>query len=189
MARVVEVISEDRLIEQVRGVTLFKDPSVKPYENAKIDIRSIDLSEVRPTTLYVLRQNLEIQRRLAASLGDQGHDPLSLEGALMLDDGINQMGLTPPLVEVDQEHGPCLIDGAHRVYIGRETGRRVIRALYIDGTNPDHPIYAYPNDWEHILEYDNVPGDPALKKHYRNDNPVALYRDFSQINGSVMRQA
>ena len=135
----------------------------------------------------MLRKNLELQRKLVADLAGHGHHPLELDNQLLLRDGDYTIGLIPPIVEHDPVHGNCLIDGAHRTYVGRESGRQAMRAIYIQGANPNYPIYAYPNDWHEIREYEEVPKDPALKKRYRTQNPQVLYRNLSGLNGSVMR--
>lgn len=116
----------------------------------------------------------------------EGHDPLLLDGGLRLRNGDTSVGLIPPIVEDDPEHGPCLIDGAHRVYGGRRVGQSVLNVVRIRNPLTTAPIYAFPNAWDEIVEYDATPTDPALKKRYRED-PRSLYRDFSRLNGSVMR--
>lgn len=185
MARVIETISETELASRLRNVSLLKDVEVKPYKDATISIRAVDLTLVRPTTLYVLRQNLRFQSTLSCDLREQGFDVFALEGALTLQNEGQETGLTPPIVEVDAEHGPCLIDGGHRSYIARSTGRMVINALWIENADPRYPIYAYPNEWGDIAEYDTI---PSVKKHYREGDYSALYRNFSSLNGSAMRQ-
>ena len=184
MIKVVGSTSSEELITSVRGVSLLTSPEVKPYEAAIIEIKEIDLSEIRPTTLYVLRQNLAFQRSLSSTLREVGFDPLDLDGSLTLSGDNGNVGLIPPLVEIDPQYGPCLADGAHRVYVGQQAGRKVIRAICIEGANPDYPLYAYPNNWDEIAEYDEV---PKLKKYYREGNPAELYRNISSLNGSALR--
>jgi len=185
--RVVDTASAEELIEAVRNVGLLNSPDIKPYENADISIGVFDIGALRPTTLYVLRKNLETQQRLAAALEIQGYHPLELDGSLVLKDGEEKIGLIPPIVERDPVYGDCLIDGAHRTYVGRMGGRRIMRAVHIVGADPNYPIYAHPNEWDEIVEHDDVPSDPKLKKRYRDDAPQKLYRDLSALNGSTMR--
>jgi hypothetical protein len=186
MVEVVGRTGEQELIDEVREVTLLQSPEVRPYRAATIEIKEIALVDIKPTTLYVLRQNLVFQRELRDALETQGLDPLNLRGALTLRSTDGTVGLIPPLIEVDPGHGPCLFDGAHRTYIGREAGRKVIRAIVIEGADESYPLYAYPNEWDEIKEYDTV---PPLKKRYREGDPAALYRNLALLNGSTMRTA
>ncbi|MCA9312955.1 hypothetical protein H6801_04480 [Candidatus Nomurabacteria bacterium] len=184
MVKIVSETTEQELIDRIRDVALLKNPDIRPYRCAEVAIREVNLADIKPTTLYVLSKNLEFQRNLTATLAGHDLDPLSLSGVAELEHQGNVTGLIPPIVEVDAEHGPCLIDGAHRTYIGRQAGRSIISALWIEGVDPNYPIYAYPNDWVDIVEYDSI---PAVKKHYREGDYSRLYRDISALNGSAMR--
>lgn len=165
-----------------------QDPTVLPYEHATISIEEMQVDEIAPTTLYVIKKGLQLQRDLRQTLQSIGHDPLWLEGGLWLQQDGQRIGLIPPIVEDDPDHGPCLIDGAHRVYNGRKIGQVTIRVIYISNALSSTPIYAHPNTWDEVIEYDDTPSNPELKKRYRN-NSRSLYRDFSSINGSMMREA
>ncbi len=187
MTKIIDYMPRDVLLETVRNVGLLNNPDVKPYIDADIDIRIFDIRFIKPTTLYLLRTNLSVQRSLSSELAEQGHDPLQLDGRLLLETPEQQIGLIPPIVEHDPEFGDCLIDGAHRTYVGRASGRTAIRAIYIRNANPEHPIYADPNEWSDVIEYDEVPKDAKLKKRYRTETPQDLYRDLRGLNGGSMR--
>ena len=188
MAAVEKLISSSELIDTLHSTTLVEDSTILPYEHSTITIKEMDVEEIAPTTLYVVKKGLQFQRSLRQTLQSVGHDPLWLEGGLRLEHKGQRVGLIPPIVEDDPDHGPCLIDGAHRVYNGRKVGQATIRVIHILNVLPSTPIYAHPNTWDEIIEYDEIPSNPELKKRYR-DNPRSLYRDFSSINGSVMREA
>lgn len=187
MIKVEGVIHQDTLIEAMHNVTLANNPDVFPYGKADISIETMSMNDFLPTTLYVVRPGLHFQQQLRQDLRKTGHDPLTLDGGLMLrQGGASCIGLVPPIVEDDPEYGPCLIDGHHRVYTGRKLAIQTLNVLHIRNALPATPIYATPNNWEEVVEYDDTPTNPALKKNYRA-NPRQLYRDFSKINGSAMR--
>jgi hypothetical protein len=188
MITVEKIIPPADLIEKVRGTSLLGDPDTKPYEYADIAIEEMRISDLAPTTLYVIKRGLKFQHDLRQSLLAYGHDPLRLERGLQLREGDSSIGLVPPIVEEDAENGPYLIDGAHRTYVARKLGVEVISVLRIRDVLQSAPFYAFPNEWDEIIEYDETPADPVLKKHYRGDSPRSLYRDFSKLNGSTMRE-
>lgn len=187
--RVETAMTGSELCDAMREVRL-QNSDVQPYADADISMRSVRLAECRPVSLYVLTDNLKRQLALRASLLGKGVDPLSLDGSLNLrtDDG-ESVAMLPPIVEEDPEHGPLLIDGTHRTYVGRSLGYDAVKALYITGSHPEYPVYAFPNEWSAIREHHSVPTDLAEKKHYRPGDYRALYRDFSSLNGSRMREA
>lgn len=187
MIKVERAIPQEELIETMHRITLASNPDVLPYEHADITVEEVTIDELSPTTLYVIKRGLSFQRQLREGLKASGFDPLLLTGGLQLRQGENTIGLVPPIVEDDPEHGPCLIDGAHRTYVGRQIGQTVMNVIHIRGALSSAPIYALPNEWHEIIEYDETPADPALKKRYR-ENPRELYRDFSALNGSAMRE-
>jgi hypothetical protein len=163
---------------------------VYPYENAEINLREIAYKEVRPTSLYVLRANLAVQAALGNDLKAQGCHPLELEGGLVVQNDLGeQVGLVPPIVEESYPEGKYVLDGAHRTSIGRWLGRTSFIAIHITSIREDCPGYAYPNNWDDIRVLDAVPSDPNAKKHYRGENYRQLYKDFSRLNGSRLRES
>ena len=158
---------------------------VYPYEDASIKLEKVSFSDVSPTTLYVIRKNLAIQAGIAHDLSKEGYHPLELEGGLVLkDDTGEETGFIPPIVEETDDEGKYVLDGAHRTSIGRWLGRSDFLAIHVVGIRPDCPGYAFPNSWDEIRIMEEVPSNPAEKKHYRGENYRALYRDFSPLNGS-----
>lgn len=181
-------ISGDELIANVRETTLLGS-DVRPYQDATIEIKEVSLDEFRPLQLYVLRNNIRVQDGLRRSLAHLGHDPLQLDGGLTIRNGDHTVGLIPPIVEEDSEHGYCLVDGTHRTYLGRQLGLRSMTALCITDVPTEYPVYAFPNEWSEVVEYDAVPADKSLKKRYRPGNSDHLRRDLGFLNGSVRREA
>lgn len=184
MVEVEKEIGFEQLERQVRHIPMLEPLDgvhIFPYKDADIRLEEIRYSDIRPTTLYVLRQNLHTQARLTDRLGQLGYDPLALDGALELrNEAGDTHGLLPPLVEETPVDGVYLLDGIHRNYQQRQLGRTTFTALFITGIDERCPSYAYPNAWDDIVEYDEVPEDPTLKKRYR-DNPKSLYRNFGVL--------
>lgn len=179
------------LQERVREVTLLEscnDKTVQPYKDAVITLKELEFTTVRPTSLYVITKNLQIQEKLSEHLGNEGYDPLALKGGLQVSDGKSSIGLIPPIVEKTAEQGLYILDGAHRTYRGWRAGRATFWALHLENIRDDCPSYALPNEWSQIIEYEEVPTDPLKKKVYRA-NYRSLYRDFSTLNGSKLRES
>ena len=160
---------------------------ILPYRNAQITFEDIAINSFRPTTLYVVRKNLEAQIRLSKELAAVGQDPLELDSALRITDDDQEYDLIPPIVEEDKEDGLILVDGAHRIYVARQCGRPIVRALILREVDPEYPIYAHANNWDEVIEYDETP-PTHLKKKYRVDDPYALYRDFSGFSTTSPRK-
>jgi hypothetical protein len=192
MVTIEGTIGWDDLEQRLRETTLLQPrdgEAVYPYANADIRLAEIPYAEVAPTSLYVLRGNLATQATIAKDIAGEGYDPLQLTGGLLLkNDAGEHVGLVPPIVEETADVGKYILDGAHRTSIGRWLGRTHFMGILISGIRPDCPAYAYPNTWDEIHIMEAVPKDPAQKKHYR-DNYRPLYRDFSRLNGSSLRES
>lgn len=138
----------------------------------------------------MIRKNLAIQAAIASDLSVEGYHPLELEGGLLLKNETGEeTGFVPPIVEETDEEGKYVLDGAHRTSIGRWLGRTHFVAVHVSGIRSDCPGYAFPNSWDEVKVMEEVPSNPAEKKHYRGDNYRGLYRDFSLLNGSKLREA
>ncbi|HSX37068.1 MAG TPA: hypothetical protein VLG13_03050 [Patescibacteria group bacterium] len=181
----------DELETRIRAVSLLQPrngETIYPYKNAQISLEDISYSDIRPTSLYVVRINLLLQGRLAEDLAVQGYDPLALGGLLTVHEaGKEPVGLLPPIAEETDEDGKYLLDGLHRAYLGWQANRATFKVIHIRGITPDYPAAARPNDWTEVIEYDSVPDDPHLKRRYRMANYLSLRRDFSALNGSEPR--
>ena len=190
MFTVIREMPWEELQRQIQAVHLLEPRGgeyVYPYEHAQILLREVAYSTVRPTSLYLLTENLKLQRQLTEDLKQQGFDPLNLTGLLTVqEDKQPAIGLMPPIVEETVDDGAYLLDGIHRAYLGLLAGKTTFRAIHITGIRPDCPAAVRPNDWQAVRQYDAVPSDPQLKRHYRPE-PLRLRRDFSQLNGSTPR--
>lgn len=213
-----EIIGEtpfSELEERLRGVTLLDQPDIRPYEDAKISIERFTYDIVNsgfllkgawPTSKYVLRRQLAVQRAIRACISLAGYDQLELEGGLIIVGGDKgTQGLIPPIVEAGNwrlnngrktveisSQNPFIIDGIHRTYQGRhEAGRESFLGLFIQGIREDCPPYAEPNSWSQVKVRDELPEDRHEWKNYIGDvskgEQYALYRDYSLLNGSTPR--
>jgi hypothetical protein len=193
MITIEKIVPWEILEQKVREVTLLnsnKAELIYPYEDASIRLERVSYTDVSPTTLYVIRKNLGIQAAIASDLSVAGYHPLELEGGLVLKgEDCEETGFIPPLVEETDSEGKYILDGAHRTSIGRWLGRTHFMAIHVTGIRPDCPGYAFPNSWDEIRIMDEVPSNPADKKHYRGENYRALYRDISALNGSRLRES
>ena len=174
-----------QIIERVRNVTMLNDKLVFPYKDADISIEDVNLDEILPTQLYVLQQNLEVQKSIRESLLENNCDTLQLFGGIVLQNCGITTGMLPPVVEDDGEHRPCLIDGTHRAYLAKQLGMRSMVIVHISGVPIEMPMIPLPNRWDEIVEYEIIPTDKNLKKRYRDlpGEKYNYYRDFSNITG------
>lgn len=175
----------EQLIKQVRNTTMLTDKAARPYENATICYEEMPLEEMRPTQLYVLRNHLEIQNDVRNELLEKGHDSLRLYGSIILKSAEVTVGMMPPVVEDDEEYGPCLLDGTHRAYLAKQLGLKTLGVLRISGVPKEMPMIAFPNGWDELIEYDTIPIEKDKKKYYRDlpKDKYDYYRDFSEITG------
>jgi hypothetical protein len=181
---IVHFTPTNQLIEQIRSTTMLTDKTIFPYKDCDICAEDIAIDEILPTQLYVLKEHLEVQRRLRESLYEKGYDTLRLYGSVLLRNSGNVAVMMPPIVEDDCEFGPCLLDGTHRAYLARQLGFKSLGVLHIHGVPKDMPMIPLPNEWSEVVEYEIMPSDKSKKKRYRNlPDKYSHYRDFSQITG------
>lgn len=198
---IVKRISSSELFDRLRKVPLTGTDTLV-YANADISIKELHPDHVNPTTFYLLKNGIEFQRKLRDSLLDKyGIDTLKLDGALeiIVDNSGEIWTLTPPIIEVtgrevryvakegDIEYGetstvqiPIINDGAHRVNLAREIGKR-FNGIYISGALMNFPFYAHPNSWDRVKVVDEVPSSKEEKKFYLREDCYALYRDFGVL--------
>lgn len=181
---ILQFTPKDQLIEQVRQTTMLTNKSVYPYKNADIYLENMAIDEFLPTQLYVLKEHIKIQNELRESLLTKYYDTLRLFGSVILKTAGIEVGMMPPIVEDDDEYGPCLLDGTHRAYLARQLGMKSLGVLRITGVSKETPMIPLPNQWNEIIEYDTIPTEKSKKKRYRNlPNKYDYYRDFSHITG------
>ncbi len=165
---------------------------VHPYADATIALEKFAFSAVRTTSLYVKRQNLALQSDIAEAVAKDGHDPLEMEGGLVLGSFDEhgepvEIGLVPPIVETTFVDGTYVLDGSHRSNRAIWSGRETFVGIHITNIRDDCPSYALPNAWDDVKIYDYTPPLHLRKKYRDPDNPRNLYRNFGPVNGSAPR--
>jgi len=163
------------------------------YRNATMRLAEFLPEEINPTSLYVLRDQLELLRKIRKQLIDRYRiDILQLSSTIHLktEDG-RLLGMAPPLVEIYEEsvqiisqqgdrspppmlllQVPILKDGIHRAWIAREE-KSAIRCIVVHGALKTYLPYAYPNAWAQVQVYDIKPEN---KKFYRRQNLYSYMR-------------
>jgi len=179
---IMDFLPEEELVNEMHKTTMLTNKNIFPYKKSDIKIQEMSLEDIRPTQLYVLKDHLEFQRDLHNELLEYGYNTLRLIGSLTLKNLENIQGMLPPIVEEDEEYGPCLLDGTHRAYLARQLGFKAINVIMISRVSREVPMIALPNEWDEITEYDVMP-DTAIKKRRRQlpGPKYDYYRDFSHI--------
>ncbi len=182
--KTVELIPPSQIIDNLRNVNMMHNREAYPYRDSKFSFEEMPLDNIRPTQLYVLKEHLKIQHDLRTELLSHGIDTLRMLGVIAIR-GTDEYIMMPPIVEEDIEHGSCLLDGTHRAYYARQLGAKSLGVLHIYNVDKSLPMTALPNDWEEIIEYNDIPIDKSLKKYYRelDGEKYQFYRDFAEITG------
>ncbi len=177
------------------------------YQHARIALKQLEAGEVNPTTFYLVRKNMDVQREIRACLrAEHGIDSLQLDGALEIQNDQGEVWtLTPPIVEFTSrivhyvaQQGekecernvkiaiPIVNDGAHRVALARDLGVP-FNAVVISGALEAFLFYAHPNAWDEVRLVDAVPAQREEKKLYIRDDCYFLYRDFGVLGCGAPR--
>ncbi len=166
------------------------------YKDARIVLAHFFPEELNLTSLYIVKEKLEFQRRLRKHLLGYGIDTLNLSEVIHLRTPEGIMAMAPPFTETyeerviivpkDGDRDPpegrfvqlrVLKDGIHRATLARELGLQ-IRCIAVSSADPAHLPYAYPNSWDEVGVYDSV---PAVKKFYRRQNPYSFMRPIKVL--------
>ena len=167
------------------------------YRNAIMRLCDFFVGELNPTSLYVLREHVELQRQLRQHiLGAYGIDTLKLESVLCLKTETGLVGMAPPVVEIYEEmvhivplagdrnpppalklRIPILKDGIHRAWLAHEE-QMPLRCVSIHGALEGYLPYAYPNAWSSVSLLDSVPPE---KKFYRRQQPYSFMRPLKVL--------
>lgn len=191
--KIIEVqrFSEDKLIENLRKVTMLKAPEVKIYAQAYISLERLSTLNLSPPQNYILREELKKVRKLKWALEQHGVDIFELNGfvRLRLEEYPEPVDLLPPIVEesIERDGSFHLIinDGMHRVYMAMREWV-IPQVVLIRGIPRNLPYYAYPvpGRWANLEERDDLPPG-YLKKWHRIENYHALYRNFNSAFSNV----
>lgn len=177
---------------QLRDVSLLGDPSQKPYQNAKLELKTISTDEVWPVARYILEDHLEVQRFLhSVFMAEHGIDTLDLEDdqtrvLFHLDGEPEEWALIPPIVEESSVDGkPLLVDGEHRFFLARELGVP-IKVIWVSHVPEIYPVVATPIEWNEVELQAEVP-DISLKRKYRYPK-LSDFPDISSFSNIKITQ-
>jgi len=170
--KIVEIMRKNPLVENMI-------PDFFPYREACIDFLEIPLKNLAPSSLYVLRGELEIIKNLwGRLLTEYGLDILKLpkERCLIeffLKESLYRVG--PPIIEVSPEDSGTLVivDGLHRITYARELGYKTVNVVMV--SQPAIPLPVLPVEWSEIKLYDQTPPS-ELKRRYRFSSLREIYK-------------
>lgn len=173
--RINRVQSWEQLVDTLRCIELRGDARLRPYEEATVQSRLVEIDSLCPTAYYVLNPQLDIGTRLRQRfLASYALDPFDLSGIVDLSYGGEECRIAPPLVEVYTERrGPlkgkrvrALVDGLHRCVNARSLGFSRIRAVVISGISEHLPLVPLPLRWDDVRHVDDI-AEEAQKRAYR----------------------
>lgn len=153
------------IVHRLREVTLAGDPipGFRPYRSSAIALEEVPLDELYPCALYVLLENLQLQRELRSRLLKRKDpiDPLHLrEDRAIIEfcwKSPDIQVLTPPLVEVSEDDGNIMVvtDGLHRVTLARDEEESHVAAIV--ARNIAVPLPFIPVQWDEVRRLNAVP--------------------------------
>jgi hypothetical protein len=181
----------EELMPRLQKVTMLTAPDVRVYENARIELKTMDTDQIAPAQRYVLTAEVTKVRDLRWELRDLGYDLFNLNGYLeiFLEGEDEPVNVLPPVVEVSTEANGSVVnilnDGMHRVYLARME-RCPIQVIYVHDVPAQYPYYAFPlvNGWNDVEIKEDLPSG-YVKKWHRIRNYKSLYRNFNSAFENV----
>lgn len=163
------------IIRRLKKVPIKGDfiPGFYPYHPSTITLEEFPLDHLQPCSLYVLRPQLDILRRLRKAFLKTGTDILDLPPETSLVEYFwgneSKHIIGPPVIEVSEDDGgtQIMVDGLHRTLIAMETGKNSIVGVKI--TNVAIPLAPQPVEWDEVQFCDSVPSTEA-KRRFRLPN-------------------
>jgi len=170
--------------ETVRNIRIVGD-GYPIYKDAEVTIREFSPDEVKPTSKYVLWQNLRDVNDIRKEGERCGIDILQLEDIAR----VNGSVIAPPVIENDGEED-CIVDGLHRFMIARVKGRKV-KAIYINGASEERPLIGKPVSWDKVIWRRKKPENVELLRDLRVEDVSEVllkhYRDLSVLGSNGRR--
>lgn len=160
-----------------------------PYLHAKISLQEVSVDSLRPSALYVLKDNLDRVQAVNDQLANKGIDVYGFNQSTALVDynygGRGGIILGPPIVEVSDEDSGALVvaDGLHRVTRAKMDGRKRIVVLKIE--NAAMPLPVFPIEWYEVKVEASVPSE---KRRYRFDKSYDQIKKWKAKNYSKFIQ-
>ncbi|SRR6266851_2334303 len=170
---------------RLRKVTLLGDRSLLPYSSAQIMPRRYTVSDLRPTSLYVLRSQIEQHRNLQTKLLlDYELSLFDLTGIIEYNQNGDTFLLSPPIVETYYEAQErsivtAVVDGLHRIWLARELGLKEIWVIEISNIPDKFPLVPLPLKWDDVRMFDTVP--PTYEKRRFRFPTIESFPDVSGL--------
>lgn len=169
----------DALELLIRGIPLKGDPTTKIYQHATVQIKRMNIEQLAPLSLYVLRPQLTQHTRMFwYLLSTYRQNLFDLKGVLEYIHAGERYRIVPPIIETYREPTTgtdisAIIDGLHRLYIARQLGFTEAWVIEVQHVEPTLPPIALPVNWSDVVPYDSTPSSEA-KRRYRYTEPAAM---------------
>jgi hypothetical protein len=138
------------------------------------------MSEIIPTQRFVLKQQLDIIKKLYKTFSANGVNIFSNYGFISYETDGGRFTLTPPIVEVIGGQ-PLLIDGMHRITCAGADGWMFL-AAFIEGIPPKFLPYqmGLPHGWADVQMFESKLPDGFNQKpsRYPEDQRKHYFREY-----------
>lgn len=167
----------------LRCVCLREETNLKPYMTAVIALRLISLSDLRPTSYYVLDSGMVQAGRLLDALHKRYQLGLfDLTGMIEYEFNSEQVLMSPPIVEtyyepVERAMVMVIVDGLHRLLLAKELGIERVWVVEIRNIPEEFPLVPLPLQWHDVVRRQSVP----VKKRKLRFSSLETFPDVSYL--------
>jgi hypothetical protein len=174
------------LEDMLRQIPLKGDPVLRPYADARIDVVRYPIAELRPTSHYVLKEQLKSHDSINSILLEKyAISIFDLTGILEYYIDNVSYRMSPPIVETyyepsEQKIVTAIVDGIHRVWLARVLGLEELWVVEISNIPVHFPLVPLPANWTDIKEQNEVP-ETSKKRRYRFPR-YEYFPDISDIS-------
>lgn len=169
---IVRVFPWEEMEGILRRISLYGDPTLFPYANARIESEILSREEIYPLSLYALKGKIELHQRLREMfLASYALDFLDLSGIIQFKTSGGVHLVSPPIVEASEHDGnkKLLVDGLHRNLSTDILRIDQMRSILISKVPKHFPLVPLPVSWNEVTVYNKVP-DETRKRDYRFSN-------------------
>ncbi len=187
--RITSLHSFHEVEHMLRNVRLMGDTHIKPYEDAIIEPKHAAITTLQPIALYVLAEQLTVQKKLSPLFQDFSLNIFDLRSSIRYDFAGQSFTMTPPIVEtyydVEQKKEVSIVlDGLHRIWLARLLGLKSIGVIQIRHIKKECSLVALPVSWREVKEYAQV---PTVKRKYRYPT-LEAFPDISSFSDVPVHQ-
>lgn len=165
----------------LRGVHLKGDSSLFPYKRAVARVKKYKVSDLRPTSFYILENQLSKVGMIAKKfLSTYKIDIFQLSELLEYETKEGTFRISPPIVEKyfepeERKNVAAIVDGEHRIYLAKSKDIKQISVVEITEVPIVYPLVPLPLSWEDVRVFSDV---PKVKRKYR----FPSLKDFPDIS-------